>query len=213
MVAGLTFVNKGDLKDNLVSWAAEGDFDSLDLDRSIGLCEADLRRKLRILDTQKIIDLELSGETLRAPARFLAAQRLYIPGNKPMEYRSPDALIDHQLCHAGGTPSSYTLEGSEDELPIFRFSPAPDATYSVRLSYTADLGLIDDDDCNQVLAYHGDLYFYGALAHLAMFLRNEDRLPAVIDYYRAAVADLQLSDIRDKVDGSRLVPRPNQVPR
>lgn len=202
---------KADLRDQVTDFMAD-QFEARDLNRSIAMCEAGIRRKLRLLDQEVTADIALSEETLTVPSRFLSARRLYIPGQKPMDYLNPDQLIRRQVERSNGRPRNYTLEGREDGLPFFRFAPKPDSEYTLRLTYLADQALVADDDTNVVLEKFPDIYFYGTIYHMLAFARNTERMPPVKLIYEAAIAEAEIMDIRDKIDGSSLVPRPSQVP-
>ncbi len=206
------FLSKSDLRDQVGDFMAD-DYEVRDLDRSIALCEADIRRDLRILQQEVTVDIPLLGETLTVPGRFLSARVLSFPGNDPIDYLTPDALRREQVKRETGRPRSYTLEGREDGLPFFRFAPAPDSTdYVLNLVYVADSALINDDDCNDILAKWPDIYFYGTIYHMMAFARNVERMPDVRSIYKTAIADTGLMDVRDKIDGSPLSPRPSQAP-
>lgn len=211
-MAGDAIANKGDLKDQVKDFMAD-DFDDAELNRAISFCEAEIRRKLRILDMEVTTQLPILSETLTVPSRFLAARRLHISGSKPMGFITPEECINQQVSKGKGRPVSYTLEGREDGLPFFRFAPIPDTTEHVlNLLFLADMALIDDDDCNQILQKQGDIYFYGTVYHMFAYARNIERMPDVKRIYEEAIANTQSQDIRDKIDGSQLRARASQVP-
>lgn len=211
-MAGDAITSKADLRDQVQDFMAD-EYEVRDLDRAIALCEAGIRRKLRVLEMEITTDIPITGETLTVPSRFITARRLYIPGNKPMTYETPDQIIGFQVQRDKGQPRFYSLEGREDALPFFRFAPFPDSEdYILRLTYLADSGLVSDDDCNVVLELWPDVYFYGTIYHMMAFARNVERMPNVKGLYDEAIAEIQHADITDKINGSVLVARPSQVP-
>lgn len=204
----LIYANKSALRAAVTSWMADGSLDSDTIDRAIALVESDMRRRLRVFQMEITQDLTISGETLVVPGRFLGARRLYIPGHRPMGYLSPELLVHHQFDRPeASAPTKFTLEGREDALPLFRFSPIPDTTYTLRLTFLADPALIDNDDCNAILDNWPDAYHYGALVHLGDHVRNKERLPDWQARYDAIMRDIMDADIKDKVDGSTITPR------
>ncbi len=206
------FASKSDLRDQVQDFMAD-EYAVRDLDRAIALCEADIRRDLRVLQQEVTVDLPLTAETLTVPSRFLSARRLYIPGDRPMEYLSPEQLILRQINREPGRPRNYTVEGREDGLPFFRFAARPDSEdYILRLTYMADSSLFNDDDCNAILERWPDIYFYGTIYHMMAFARNIERMPDVGRIYKTAIRDTTVKDVRDKTDGSSLAPRPAQAP-
>lgn len=203
----LIFANKAALRASLLSWMSDGDIPQDTLDRAIALTEAQMRRRLRIFHMEVTVDLTLSEETVTVPSRFLSATRLYIPGNLPMEYLTPELLIKHQVENpSAGIPSRYTLEGREDELPFFRVSPLPDTSYTLRLTYMADPALLGEDDCNAILDQYPDAYHYGSLTHLGDYVRNKQRLPEWRQVFEQTLEEIYQIDLKDKVDGSTLRP-------
>ena len=211
-MSGLAISTKADLRDQVQDFMAD-EFDVRELDRAIAFCEAGIRRRLRVLDMEVTVDLPITGETLTVPSRFLSARRLYIPGNKPLVYYSVDEIINHQIQRVRGRPSGYTLEGREDALPFFRFAPTPDSTdYVLRLTYLADMKLISDTDCNDLLERSPDIYFYGTAYHMIPYVRNAERFNDIGGLYQKAMLDEQNADNTDKIDGSVLIARPSQVP-
>jgi hypothetical protein len=210
----LIFANRSALKAGLITWMADGNLDADTLDRSIALAEAEMRRRLRVFDMEITQDLTIAGETLVVPSRFLAVRRAYIPGYQALDYLTPEALVEKLADHRGHTerPEAFTLEGREDLLPVMRFAPVPDQTYTLRLTFLADPALLGDDDSNAILDNYADAYLYGALSHLGDFVRNKERLPEWQDRFAAILTDIGRADLRDKIDGSTLVPRaPHRV--
>ena len=204
----LIFANKSALKASVISWLADGSIADETIDRAIALVEADLRRRLRLFQQEVSTELPLTKETITVPSRYLAARVMAIPGRRPMEYLTPEGLLNHQVDNPGtGEPTAFTLEGREDQLPIFRFSRAPNASYTVRLLYIADPALQSDEDTNAILEDAPDCYHYGVLTHLGGFVRNKERLPEWGKAYDSIVESLIDADLRDKVDGSALRPR------
>ncbi|NJO38335.1 MAG: hypothetical protein HC871_12930 [Rhizobiales bacterium] len=204
----LIYANKSALKAALISWMADGNLDADTLDRSVALAESDMRRRLRVFSMEVTQDLVISGETMVAPSRFLSVRRAYIPGYQALDYLTPEALVEKlALLPASDRPTAFTLEGREDLLPVLRFAPIPDQSYTLRLTYLADPALLDDEDCNAILDNFPDAYHYGCLSHLGDHARNKERLPEWQSRFDAILADIIGADLRDKVDGSTLVPR------
>ncbi|MEZ5935823.1 MAG: hypothetical protein R3F54_28720 [Alphaproteobacteria bacterium] len=205
----LIFANLSALKAGLTSWMADGSLDADTLDRAVALTEAEMRRRLRIFKMEVTEDLTISGETLVVPSRFLAVKRAYIPGYEALDVLDGEALVRKLADNRGtsGRPDAFALEGREDQLPILRFAPIPDQTYTLRLTYLADPALLDDDDCNVILDEYPDAYFYGCLSHLGDHARNKERLPDWQAKFDAAMAGILQADLDDKIAGSTLVPR------
>ena len=203
-----SFPNRSALKAGLTAWMADSTIASDTLDRAIDLVESDLRRRLRTFHMEMTEDLILDAETLIVPSRFLAVRRAYIPGYRPMDYLSPELLIEYQVDRpTAGVPERYTLEGREDKLPILRFAPLPAASYTFRLTYLRDPALLGDSDCNSILDHFPDVYLYGCLSHLGDYVRNKERLPDWLSRYETIIDDIIDSDLTDKVDGSVIYPR------
>jgi hypothetical protein len=202
----MSWQTKADVKASVIDWLSEEALDDVTLDRAIALVEADVRRRLRVFQMEITTDFTIDQETEVVPSRWLAAGVFYIPGHKAMIYQTPEQLAGRQVGTSASRPLYYTIEGVQDALPVFRFSPAPDVSYTARLTYTADPALIDDADTNDILVNWPDVYHYGTLSHLAAYVGNEARLPNWERLYKLAMSDVQTADRNDKDGGSTLIP-------
>lgn len=200
------FATKADLKAAVKDWLSEEGIDDETLNRAIALIEADMRRRLRVFQMEVTADFPIDSETETVPSRFLQPKRIYIPGYKPLIFQTQEQLVARQVGVSADRPLFYTIEGVEDALPILRFSPVPDSTYTARLTYIADPALLSDTDCNDILEQWPDLYQYGTLTQLTGYLHNEERLPGWVNAYESILQGIITADLKDKTSGSTLLP-------
>jgi len=104
-----------------------------------------------------------------------------------------------------GQPRAYSIEGTN-----FRFSPAPDSTYTARLTYYKAFDAIDSTTTtNHIITNHPDIYLYGSLYFGSTFLRGMD--PQTVTQfkgqYEAALQQAEIADAKDKYNGAPLVQR------
>ena len=84
--------------------------------------------------------------------------------------------------------------------------PAPDGSYDGALVYVAAMApLVADADSNAVLAAHPDLYLYGALAHAAPFIGDDEGVAVWRAQYEAALQRAISADRQARASGSPLV--------
>jgi hypothetical protein len=208
----LAFQNKSELKARVRDWLADPDFDGAVIDTAIALTEAKIRRELRVRAMEVTQDFPITGPTQTVPSRFLAIKRLYIPGYKPMINVDQDRLIELLALETSTPPEQptyYAIEGREDGLPNIRFAPLQTATasYTAVISFFADPALIDDEDANDILYEHPDVYLYGTLTHLSGYLEDQNRVPRWGDLFLEAVGSLTRGDLDDRVAERDIRPR------
>ena len=134
------FLNRSDLTDEI-----QDDF--------IKLTEADFNAKLRIRQMEQIDTITIDSETESVPTGFISVRSFYILQSSvkyPLEYITPHNMFETKGGSRTGRPRAYTIE-SDNEVEKFRFGPAPDTSYTGKLSYykapyffsTKDLHLVD----------------------------------------------------------------------
>ena len=189
----------GDLKDAVADWLARADLAARVPD-FVRLAEADLNGRLRLRVMETTQALTVAADTVALPAGYLAVRRLSL-GSAALAYVTPFALAAR---HPGsGRPLVYTVEGGN-----LRFGPAPDGNYEGTLVYVRALSpLSTDGETNAVLADHPDLYLYGALAHAAPFVGDDERAALWRGQYEAALQRAVAADRQAKAAGSPLVMR------
>tara|TARA_R110000803_G_scaffold113438_1_gene181796 strand:- start:134 stop:784 length:651 start_codon:yes stop_codon:yes gene_type:complete len=196
------------LKTSIANFLARDDLGS-EIDDFIDLTEADFNRRLRIrametVDTAFTIDTET--ETL--PTGFLQIRSFVLTSSTPdrvLQLMTPYHQADTQDYTNSGVPKAFSIEGNN-----FRFSPAPDSTYTARLVYYKAFDSIDGTTTtNTILTKFPDVYLYGALYYASTFIRGMDQ-QTVLQFktqYEAAIKQAEDADDLDKYNGSPLIQR------
>ena len=166
----------------------------------IRLCEVQTERQLRVRQMLSSSPFTISSEFVSLPTDFLESRAFVVNGNPAtrLEFVALDAL-DERLT-SPGKPTQYSVVGSQ-----FRFSPAPDAPYSARLTYYQAIPpLSDTQTTNWLLLKAPDILFYGALINSAPYLKDDGRVQTWAQFYQGAVDALNVEDERAQTASNAL---------
>lgn len=162
--------------------------------RSIQMLEAELNRRLRVLDmiTSTTIDTVADTETIDMPSDFRAIRSIALASTpQDLTPLSLEKLINAYAVGTTGRPRFFSLLNQK-----VRFAPIPDGVYTVNLSYYGNIpALTSLNTTNWLIEKHPDLYLYGSCEKLAMIYKDTP----MRDYY-GALKDALIADI-DKEDG------------
>lgn len=170
------------------------------VDTAIDLCEAQMNREFRTLAQESRAIATVNSEYTTLPDDFLELRNVQLNTSPPklLRYLSPEAM--DALADTTGEPIYYTFVGNE-----LQFSPNPDGDYTVEIVYFAKIdGLSDANPSNFVLVNWPELYLYGSLAHLAMFVFDEQRAAAWQAVFAMGVERVKKQDKRARYSGNAL---------
>lgn len=127
----------------------------------IALCEANIRRDLRVRAMEQTATGTLTTSTLAIPTGFLEARRVLLNGIEqdvctPMHFTQVSDDITAQ----------YTIVGTNF---VFQSSTA---TYSIDY-YKAFDSFSNDSDTNWLLTNHPDVYLFGSLSEAALYAQAD----------------------------------------
>lgn len=200
--------NYANLKTAIANFLARDDL-TTEIDDFIDLTEADFNRRLRIramevVDTSFTID----AATEALPAGFLQIRSFILTSSTPdrvLSLMTPFHQADTQDFSNSGVPRAFSIEGTN-----FRFSPAPDSTYTARLVfYKAFESISSTTATNTILDKFPDIYLFGSLYYASTFIRGMDQ-GTVVQFktqYEAAIKQAEDADDLDKYNGSPLIQR------
>ncbi len=155
-----------ELKSSVANWLNRTDLTDEIADDFIKLTEADFNAKLRIRQMEQQDDVTIDAEQVTVPTGFLAVRSFFILQSSvkyPLEYITPHNLFEIKGGSRTGRPRTYTIE-SDNEVEKFRFGPAPDTSYTGKLSYYKAIGALSDSNTtNYILSKHPAIYLYGSL--------------------------------------------------
>jgi hypothetical protein len=106
-------------------------------------------------------------------------------------------------------PRVYTIQ-SDNGVEQFRFSPAPDTTYTGYVEYyKAFAPLSSVNPSNYILASHPSIYLYGSLFHAANFIGGIDQAQTQnwLGMYQTALERVEDNDESDSFGGSPVMQR------
>jgi len=199
----MTITTYSGLKYAIADFLNRDDLTDTAIDSFIGLCEADLQRRLQDHYLAEVATtLTVNSQYTALPADFRGLIRLSVDGdNRSLNAITADEMQDFRYSNGdtAGKPRYYAI--TKGQLEVF---PTPDEAYTVNLIYTQDLTpLSDSNTSNWVLAEAPDAYLYGSLAHTAAYLRDDGRLQTWITLYNATIGGM-LRDSQDAVFGRSL---------
>ena len=153
----------------------------------IALAEADLNRRLRHWRMQKRSIATIDSRYSAVPSDWLESVRFTTTDSptQPMEVLSQIEMAQARggRADATGRPAYFAVTGGQ-----FEFFPTPNASFTAELVYYARVPVLSDSaPVNFLLTEHPDVYLYGALAHSAPFLREDDRVQLWSALYVQAV--------------------------
>jgi hypothetical protein len=172
------------------------------LPRYIAEVEADLGRRLRVLDMETTTTLAASSELVSLPAGFLSMRHIHVEG-------TPDlALSEISLANliarydgSEGFPEAYALTGGK-----LKLAPPPEEPLNLYVTYLAKFtGLSESNATNWLITNHPDIYARGVVALACFYSRDFEGFNANWGLYEAKVKDLKEARAKDRFAGP-LVP-------
>jgi len=198
-----------ELKAAIADWANRTDLTTQIID-FITIAEKKSFRRLRIRDMEKTADITINSEKEAVPTRFLAAISFYLDRDPliQLQYVSPQVLYAEFNDITTDTPQVFTLEEEN-----FKFRPIPSGTDTGKLFYyEAPAALSDSNPSNNVLTNFPDIYLYGALTELFLFLKDNEKWTSYKTLWLDAVNAANFEDEDDRISGSRLTARATFTP-
>jgi len=168
------------LQAKVAEWL-QNDASLVDPATCISLAEDRLNRLLNTPDQEARTALDASTDTVDLPADFYQVRNVYLDVSPRLrlEQSTLSALQDYYASNATGAPVAYAIWGYSMSI-----APAPDAAYSVILTYKQAIPpLSDSNPTNWLLTKHSDLYLTAALAMAELRGWNDERLPMLKAWY------------------------------
>ena len=188
------YLTKADLRAGIKSWLSDSNVNDGVVDQAIALCEAQINAKTKLLQGVASSDLTIDSGTCAAPSGFRGARALHI-SNERLELVTLDRLLAELDAYPSGQPCYFALIGSAaTALPVFKFAPSPDATYTGTLIYQKTFELATDAAYNYLLHTYPDTYLYGSLMHMRAKLQDPERLPQFQALFAEAIQAARRDD-------------------
>lgn len=178
--------------------------DELDIDETktiaaipgrISMVESDFIRTLSLGQMEKrATALTVGGqEELALPSDFVSMRYLQLDSadTQPLVQVSPHVLRSLWPESELGEPVNFSVSGGN-----LLFGPVPSNEYTARMGYYAFPRLSDTNTSNWVLEDHPDVYQYGTLMRMALFVRDYEAAREYGLTYETAKAGLKSQDRR-----------------
>ncbi|NIT13986.1 MAG: hypothetical protein GTN99_07035 [Candidatus Dadabacteria bacterium] len=219
----MTISSYSELKTGLQNWSARTDSAITSRhDEFIDMCEnslfygmedpftGDKIRPLRNSNMQTTTDLTVNAQEVAKPSDYLSAIRLYIDGTpqRDLEYLAPDQFWSRAGAVTTSKPYYYTIEGDN-----FVFGPSPDSSYTGKLLYYAKFSqLSDSNTTNWLITNYPNVYLFGSLLHLYIYLRDDNEAKKALSLYKSFLNGLNEQQEKERASGSVLRQRPDYAP-
>jgi hypothetical protein len=176
-----------ELKTALANWSNRSDLTSR-MGEFITLAESRINKDLRMAQVQKraTTDTVADQEFYPLPDDFVAAISLVLSTSpeQRLEYIPADQLTMKYPSAPSGEPEAYGIVGQS-----FRLVPAPNSAWTMTLSYRAKMpALSDSNTSNYVLTMYPDIYLYGGLLEIALYVKDKSAAQDWKAVYDVAVA-------------------------
>lgn len=203
----MAITNYTDLKSSIADWLNREDLTSV-IPSFIAMAEARFNRDLRVRQMIKRSTAELNEGFITLPGDWLEAKNIQINtsyGPRKLDYvtlEQADA-IRYNSGDSPGEPLYFNITGSQMEI-----IPTPSGEPEVEMTYYRTVpALSDEDDTNWLLSAWPDMYLYGALAHAAPYLKDDERVATWVAFYDRALQEITGADARAQYSGSVLKSR------
>ena len=165
------------------------------------VAEAQIQRRVRTREQEITTTLTASGRSTPLPAGFLRQRSVALGGtlNRTLDYVPPARLRESPFWdNLGGFASPetqvYTIEGFNILLAP---EPKADSPVELLLTYVAAFApLVGSEDTNWLLTEAYDVYLWGVLAAVAIYLEEAELETKYDDRFQRAIDDLNISERR-----------------
>jgi hypothetical protein len=205
----MAITNYSELKTAVANWLDRSDLTAYVPDY-ITLAESKLRKDRQVRKIQVRVPFSVSTEKVDVPSDFRQIKSLYHDG--PTYYGPIDIVGEGELAqekHLNGADSGVPAKAAYVSDQIW-FSPEPDATYSLVMTYETSLvALSDSNTTNWLITNHPEIYLYAALVESAPFLKDDARIATWETMLSKALGLLYQNTQRQEFSG-HMVSRPRR---
>jgi hypothetical protein len=162
-----------DLKVSLANWLNRDDLSTTEIPEAIALFERRAQRTIFGPEREIVTDLTIDSEEESLPADLWGIKALHLSTDPRtvLEQMTLAVLRNSFSASKTGKPENYAIRGEK-----IVFGPAPDATYTGKLSYIQTIPALGSGQAtNWLLTDHPDVYLHGALEELHLLLGDEAR--------------------------------------
>ena len=182
----MAVTNYTDLQTTLESYASRSDLSSM-VPVFIQLCEADLKRRLKLVNLETAATVTLTSGVGTLPTDYVGMRSIYWDDDtdNALTYVTPD-YFDALRELETGDPIYYTVTGSSLKV-------LPMETGSAVMTYQAVLSSLSaSNTTNAVITSYPDAYLQGSLKELYHYTRNWLAKKEANDAYEASIGGIIL---------------------
>ena len=189
--------NYTELKAAVADWAGRTDLTTpIDYDFLI-ICEAEMRRRIR--RTTKTSTIYVSAAEIDPPSDMAEPIALILEtGNAyndvPLKIVTPQKLAEVKAMYGGvsGIPTHVAYYNSK-----FQFAPEPNQSYDCTVIYAMQFtALSGSNTTNAILTDAPDIYLFGCMWALTLYLEHDERTPVFKARFDAAID--QYNEVRQR---------------
>ncbi|MGZ8337919.1 MAG: phage adaptor protein [Allosphingosinicella sp.] len=198
-----------ELKASLANWLDRDDLSEVEIPEAIALAERRFQRTLFSPEREVTADLIVDAEAVMLPADLWGVRAIFL-ATDPKTVLEPMTLAElrnRYAANATGRPRNYAISGEQ-----ILFGPAPDASYTAKLTYFQTIPAVDaGQPSNWLLTDHPDVYLFGALHELHLLLADDARAAIYESKFRQAADEVNGAAVRRTRGGAPIRLRPPVV--
>lgn len=182
----MAVTNYTDLQTTLESYASRSDLSAM-VPVFIQLCEADMKRRLKLVNLETAATVTLTSGVGTLPTDYVGMRSIYWDDDtdNALTYVTPD-YFDALRELGTGDPIYYTVTGSSLKV-------LPMETGSAVMTYQAVLSSLSaSNTTNAVITSYPDAYLQGSLKELYHYTRNWLAKKEASDAYEASIGGIIL---------------------
>ena len=177
-----------ELQTAAANWLDRADLTSR-IPEFITIAESRVNRKLRCREQEAEANITVTGGTRTAalPSDFAEVRRFYLNADpvRFLEYMTPQDYWNRHTSSRSGTPTVFTIEGTNLLLGV-----TPASSYTGKLQYYRNLPALSSS-AHGLFTANPDLYLYGALTAAEPFLKNDKRVPMWKSFFDEIIHELE----------------------
>jgi len=145
---------------------------------------------LKVRSMEIVSTAATAGEYIELPPNFESARSVRLVtsnGSGELTFQAPEQLSKQPTT---GKPSFYTIVGNE-----IQFGRAPDSDYTLEIQYFRKADpLSTDNQTNEILTNHPQIYLYGSLAALFGFAQDTEQEASYAQKFIGAIKGANKAD-------------------
>jgi hypothetical protein len=186
----MSVTNFSDLQTEAIAYSGRGDLIAR-LPTFIQLAEADMQIRLKLVDLETTATVTVTSGSGSLPTDFAGFRSAYWDGDekRPLTYITPDRF--NALDEVVQLPTYFTVQGTTLKV-------LSEGDGSVVIDYQARFtALSATDTTNAIITKYPDAYFFGTLAQLYAYTRNDKEQAKWQGMYEAAIQRI-IKDHKDR---------------